>query len=138
MKLFKTKTYNFDTSEIEFSFDPDEEGSGYALENNVSVLRITEPEYVESFLFYTHEFTEIAMLKALRKCTRKWMFFAKFQHFEASRVAHLVSPHGYPNRLTLFPDAEIRKAYKQLLHSLSKEQLAKRIEMGDGWNENNP
>ncbi len=138
MKLFSPKRYNFDTSEIEFRFDPDEECSGYALENDQSILRITEPEYVESFEFYTHEFTEITLLAALRKCTRKWMAFVKLKPFAPTRVAHLVSPYGYPNKLTMFPDATIRKVYKSLLHSLSKDELAKRIEMGDGWNENNP
>jgi len=133
MRLFRTKRYNFDTTDIEFRFDPNEEGSGYVLENDVSLLRITEPEYVESFNFYTHEFTEITLLEAIRKCTRKWMWFVKLKPFKASRVAHLVSPYGYPNKLTMFPDTTIRKVYRRLLKSLSPEELETRRKMGEGW-----
>jgi len=134
MGLFKGKQYNFDTSEVEFKYDPDEEGSGYFLENGISMLRITEPEYVESFEFYTHEFTEMTLLAAIRKCTRKWLWFVKLKGFKSTRVAHLISPYGFPNKLTMFPDTTIRKVYKRLLRSLTKEELTKRKEMGDGWN----
>jgi hypothetical protein len=135
MKLFSHKYYNFKTEEIEYRYEPNEDDSGYLLEDGISVLRVTEPEYVDSFEFYTHEFTEITLLKCLRPLTRKWMWFVRFKSFKASRLAHLLSPYGYPNKLTLFPDPSIRKVYKSLLNTLSKEELEIRIKMGDCWNE---
>ena len=134
-RLFKPKKYNFDTTDLDIIYNPSGEESGYTLEEGHSCLFITESEYIESFEFYVHEFTEIALLSAIKRCTRKWMWYVRFKGFKASRVAHLVSPFGFPNRLTLFPDPTIRKAYKSLCLSLTKDELEIRKIMGDGWNE---
>ena len=132
-KYIKDKKYNFDTSDIDVvckdGFDGVYFGDGYC------TLMITK-ENLESIELYTHEFTELALMTAVRKCTRKWYDAIKFKHFTATRVAHLISPYGFPNKRTLFPDlstSKCRKVYKQVCRKLTIQELETRRMIGENW-----
>jgi hypothetical protein len=124
---------------MKFIFDDKGDFNGFVkYADNDSTLIISDYRFVESIEFYTHEFTEVALMGALRNYTRAWRKFCKFKCLEqkvSTRMAHLVSPYGHPNSLTLFPDHNPRKVYKSLYNRLSPEALKKRKEMGDNWDE---
>jgi hypothetical protein len=86
--------------------------------------------YVDDINFYVHELSEIALLSAMRRCTRRWRTGIKFKNFKFTDLSHLLAPYGYPNKQTLFPDPTIKTAYKKFLRTLSKEERRIRSEMG--------
>jgi hypothetical protein len=91
---------------------------------------------VEDIDFYVHEFSEFALSQAMKGMTRKYMHMnIKYPYFAPSSVAHLISPSGYPNKRTLFPESIPRKVYIQLKRRLSIEELEKRLIMGGNWDE---
>jgi hypothetical protein len=126
----KQKNYVFDTSECKFKLTSEDYGF-VELDWGSTIIYASEHE-CEQVEFYVHELTEVSLLKLLRECTRKWRFFVKIKHFGSTRVAHLVSPFAYPNKLCFFPDTvNYRKVYKQLLRRLKPEELEIRKKMGE-------
>lgn len=131
MGLFKPKKYNFHTANARFEYDEEFAvivgSGGFEFCDGYSILHVCRPEFVDNFNFYTHEFSEMALLGAIRKCTRKWRRTVQFKGFSKVDPSHLISPCGYPNKCTMFPDPTIRKVYKGLMYRLTPEEKALRI-----------
>jgi hypothetical protein len=136
-KYCKRKRYIFNTADARFCYDPDLNIKGYDgfyLGDNFIELQIYNKDLVDNINFYTHEFSEMAILGAIRKCTRKWRGTVKFKHFAPTDISHLLSPYAYPNKRCLYPDmVSFRKVYLKLINNLTKEELNKRKDMGFDW-----
>lgn len=136
-KYCKPKHYVFNTADTRFTYSLglDKDGyDGFYLGDGFIELFIYNKNLVEDENFYTHEFSEIAILGAIRQCTRKWLGTVKFKHFASTDMSHLLSPHAYPNKRCLFPDmVSFRKVYKSVCSKLTKEELEIRKRMGFDW-----
>jgi len=129
-KYFKPKKYNFKTADTQFDFDEDLAyilgTGGFEFCDGYSVLHVTREKYSDNINFYVHEFSEIAILGAIRKCTRRWRKMVKYEGFSKADVSHLISPFAYPNKCCIFPDQTIVKPFKRLLYNLTQEERALR------------
>ena len=134
-KYCKSKKYNFQTADTKITFYDGEEGYDcFYLGNGYSELLIFNKSMLENEHLYAHEFSELALLGAIRKCTRKWHGQnIKFKYFTKTSVAHLICCFGIPNKRTLCPDKEFKKQYKNLIRKLSKEEFEIRKNLGIGW-----
>ena len=136
MKYIKPNHYVFNTADSRFFYDLglDEYGhDGFYLGDGFIELSVYSKKLIDDEKFYTHEFSEMAIMGAIRKCTRKWHGTVKFKHFAPTSIAHILSPFGYPNKRTLYPDVTIRKPYISLRSKLSKEELEIRKKLGFDW-----
>jgi len=134
-KYCRIKHYNFNTADTKITFCKDEEGCDcFYLGNGYSELLIFNGNMVENDHLYAHEFSELAILGAIRKCTKKWHGQnVKFKYFAKTSVAHLINCYSIPNKRCLCPDKEMHKVYKQVCYKLSKEELKVRQEVGIDW-----
>ena len=136
-KYFKPKHYVFNTADTRFTYSLglDKDGyDGFYLGDGFIELQIYGKDLVDNINFYTHEFSEMAILGEIRKCTRKWRGTIKFKHFAPTDMSHLLSLYAYPNKRCLFPDTvSFRKVYKSVCHKLTKEELETRQRMGFDW-----
>ena len=137
MPLFKAKKYNFNTADAQFEFDESfyeiVGNGGFEFCDGYSILHVTKEKYIDDINFYVHEFSEMALLAAIRKCTYKYRKSVTFKHFASTDMAHFIALYGYPNKRTLCPDSTIRKPYIALLRSLSKEEMDIRMKVGMNW-----
>lgn len=136
VKYYKKKKYVFNTADSRFFYDfkLNEYGhDGFYLGDGFIELSVYNKNLVDNINFYTHEFSEIAILGVIRKCTRKWRGTVKFKYFAPTDISHLLSPFGYPNKRTLHPDVTIRKVYISMCSKLSKEEFEIRKRMGFDW-----
>ncbi len=135
-KYCKPKRYVFNTADARFFYGLgiDEYGhDGFYLGDGYIELSVYNKNLVDNEKFYVHEFSEMAILGAIRKCTRKWHGTVKYKGFAATNVAHLVAPYGHPNKRTLHPDVNPRKLYISVCSKLSTEELKIRKQMGFDW-----
>jgi hypothetical protein len=132
-KYCRDKKYNFNSADMRFKFDESYACDGFYLGDGYSELTICTKKFLEDEHFYTHEFSEMSLFSAIRKCTHSWSKYVKFKYFESTRVAHLIAPYAEPNKLCLFPDVNCRKAYKVVLHKLTVKELEIRRLMGENW-----
>jgi hypothetical protein len=94
-----------EVSETEFMYDPNDEFSrkmklprepkknGYTLYDGRLLLIITDSKKLESFEFYTHEFTEITLRRIFLKIAQQDKIFEK-ELFWLLDMAHKISPYG--------------------------------------------
>ena len=136
-KYCKPKRYVFNTADTRFTYVPDESNNGYDgfyLGDGFIELFIYNKKLIEDENFYTHEFSEMAILGSIRKCTKKWRGTIKLKHFAPTDMSHLISPYAYPNKRCLFPDmVSFRKVYKSVCSKLTVEELEIRKRMGFDW-----
>lgn len=135
-KYCKPKRYVFKTADSRFFYGlglTEYGHDGFYLGDGFLELSVYNKNLVENERFYAHEFSEIAIMGAIKKCTKKWNKTIKFKGFAPTYMGHFIAPYGHPNKRTLHPDVSIRKVYKELVYKLSKEELKIRKEIGIDW-----
>lgn len=133
-KYCRCKRYNFNTADMQYLYEKGNKlESGFTLEEGYCQMTITDEEFIDDIGFYTHEFSELSLIKLIRKCTTKYQKCFRFKYFAPTDMPHLISPCGYLNKRTLCPDSDIRKPYKKLLKRLTQDELKVRRDIGIGW-----
>ncbi len=133
-KYCKPKHYNFNTADTKLTFSSSEGFDCFYLGDGFSELLIFNEQMVENEHLYAHEFSELATLGAIRRCTRHWHGQnVKFKYFARTSVAHIITCYGLPNKRTLYPEKEFKKQYRDLLRKFKPEELEIRKNVGIDW-----
>lgn len=77
---------------------PSEEGIYYPIER----IEIS-PQHAEDLGTYIHEFTEASIIQILIKFRKDWNRRVEFDGYDATYIAHFITPWGTANGRSLFP-----------------------------------
>ena len=95
----------YDVSKTIFIFvEGSPDTSGFMVGEDL-VLRIRNKRWIEDPEFYAHEFSEITIIKLLRRWNKRFVvkWNIQFKGFKATSIPHLISPFGVPNQRCIMP-----------------------------------